>query len=202
MARILARGRVFLVIIDILMQKWSVMEAANNRACAAAGYGFAGGPVTFASAMLSWNDWLGAGREVPPMRLEPESSKPHASSDAPNADASEHDPRSGPGSARGTAPKPSSSAGMIVRAEGNVKWFDPRKGYGFIVGPEGQDIFTHYSVIEGDGFRVLRDGSRVLYDAELSGQRWKATRVSRIESEIESPAESVRDPAFSRSPRR
>jgi cold shock CspA family protein len=42
--------------------------------------------------------------------------------------------------------------------EGEVKWFDPRKGFGFIVGPEGQDIFVHFSVIQGEGFRVLRDG--------------------------------------------
>src|SRR5437899_10969840 len=49
----------------------------------------------------------------------------------------------------------------IDGVEGLVKWFDPRKGFGFIVGPEGQDIFTHYTVIQGDGFRVLKDGASV-----------------------------------------
>lgn len=66
--------------------------------------------------------------------------------------------------------------------EGVVKWFDPRKGFGFIIGPEGQDIFTHYSVIQGDGFRVLKDGSAVQYDATKTDKGWKATRVVRSET--------------------
>jgi len=64
--------------------------------------------------------------------------------------------------------------------EGQVKWFDPRKGFGFIVGPEGQDIFVHYSVIQGEGFRVLKDGSTVQYDAQATGKGWKATRVALV----------------------
>ena len=63
--------------------------------------------------------------------------------------------------------------------EGVVKWFDPRKGFGFIVGPEGQDIFVHFTVIQGDGFRVLKDGSSVVYDATKTEKGWKATRVMR-----------------------
>jgi CspA family cold shock protein len=70
----------------------------------------------------------------------------------------------------------------IDGAEGQVKWFDPRKGFGFIVGPEGQDIFAHFSVIQGDGFRVLKDGSNVQYDAEKTDKGWKATRVVRSDS--------------------
>ncbi|MEM0983398.1 MAG: cold shock domain-containing protein [Planctomycetota bacterium] len=66
---------------------------------------------------------------------------------------------------------------------GEVKWFDPRKGYGFIIGPDGQDIFAHYTVIGGDGFRVLRDGASVIYDAECSDKGWKATRVVRDETD-------------------
>ena len=42
---------------------------------------------------------------------------------------------------------------------GQVKWFDPKKGYGFIFGPEGQDVFVHYSHIQADGFRALASGS-------------------------------------------
>ncbi len=49
-------------------------------------------------------------------------------------------------------------------ATGTVKWFDVKKGYGFIVGPEGQDVFVHYSVIEAEGFRVLREGQAVEYE--------------------------------------
>lgn len=69
----------------------------------------------------------------------------------------------------------------LVGVEGIVKWFDPRKGFGFIVGPEQQDIFVHFTVIQGDGFRVLKDGTTVLYDAEKSDKGWKATRCSRVE---------------------
>ncbi|MEM9558757.1 MAG: cold shock domain-containing protein [Planctomycetota bacterium] len=83
--------------------------------------------------------------------------------------------------------------------EGEVKWFDPRKGFGFVVGPEGQDIFVHYTVIEGDGFRVLRDGSQVLYDADKSDKGWRATRVERVEdvAEVVVPRRT-----YSRTPRR
>lgn len=66
--------------------------------------------------------------------------------------------------------------------EGIVKWFDPRKGFGFIVGPEGQDIFAHFSVIQGEGFRALKDGATVVYDAERGDKGWKATRVVRQET--------------------
>lgn len=48
--------------------------------------------------------------------------------------------------------------------EGNVKWFDVKKGFGFIVGPDGQDVFVHFSSIEGDGFRTLKDGEPVTYE--------------------------------------
>jgi CspA family cold shock protein len=68
---------------------------------------------------------------------------------------------------------------VIEGLEGTVKWFDPRKGFGFVIGPEGQDIFVHYTVIQGDGFRVLVDGSTVVYDAHATDKGWKATRVSR-----------------------
>lgn len=70
----------------------------------------------------------------------------------------------------------------LVDVEGTVKWFDPKKGFGFIVGPEDQDIFVHYSQIEGDGFRILADGARVRYDAERGDKGWHATRVVRLES--------------------
>jgi CspA family cold shock protein len=65
----------------------------------------------------------------------------------------------------------------IDRQDGVVKWFDPRKGFGFIVGPAGQDIFVHYSVIASEGFKVLKDGSKVNYDATRTDKGWKATRA-------------------------
>jgi cold shock protein len=82
--------------------------------------------------------------------------------------------------------------------EGVVKWFDPRKGFGFIVGPEGQDIFVHFTVIEGDGFRVLRDGGKVIYDAVRGDKGWKATKVHRPRLEVVLPQQR----GYTRSPRR
>lgn len=87
----------------------------------------------------------------------------------------------------------------IVNAEGTVKWFDPKKGFGFIIGPQGQDIFAHFSKIEGDGFRVLRDGSQVVYDAERGEKGWHASRIQRLEN---NEPETVVKKAHSRTPRR
>ncbi len=55
-------------------------------------------------------------------------------------------------------------------AVGTVKWFDSKKGFGFILNPDGQDVFVHFSSIEGDGFRVLKDGERVVFE-QLSGAK-------------------------------
>lgn len=83
-------------------------------------------------------------------------------------------------------------ANMIEGVEGVVKWFDTRKGYGFIGGPDGLDVFAHYSVIDGGGFRALKDGSTVTFDAVYDAARgklgWRATRVYRT-PEIETGAQ-------------
>ena len=49
-------------------------------------------------------------------------------------------------------------------SDGKVKWFNTRKGYGFIAGPDGRDIFVHYSSISGDGYRTLIEGNEVSFD--------------------------------------
>jgi CspA family cold shock protein len=49
-------------------------------------------------------------------------------------------------------------------SEGTVKWFNQRKGYGFICTPDGRDIFVHYSSISGDGFKTLEEGDAVSFD--------------------------------------
>lgn len=92
-----------------------------------------------------------------------------------------------------------SDTDRIVNAEGVVKWFDPKKGFGFIVGPQGQDIFTHYTRIEGDGFRVLQDGTRVSYDAERGDKGWHATRVRRLDPQADGAATRR---GYNRTPRR
>ena len=69
----------------------------------------------------------------------------------------------------------------LIEIEGEIKWFDPRKGYGFIVGPEAQDIFVHFTVIEQDeGFRTFRDGERVIYDANDGSKGWSATKARAV----------------------
>ena len=63
---------------------------------------------------------------------------------------------------------------------GSVKWFDSKKGFGFIVGPEGQDVFVHFSVIQGDGFRSLKDGEQVQYEFDKGPKGLLAKNVHRI----------------------
>jgi len=48
--------------------------------------------------------------------------------------------------------------------EGTVKWFNQRKGYGFISAADGRDIFVHYSDIAGEGFKTLAEGDSVSFD--------------------------------------
>ena len=74
--------------------------------------------------------------------------------------------------------------------QGKVKWFDPKKGNGFIVGPQEQDVFVHYSHIDGDGFRSLKDGEDVEYELIEGDKGWQARQVQRAEAES-TPENSV-----------
>jgi CspA family cold shock protein len=58
----------------------------------------------------------------------------------------------------------------IAMPQGNVKWFDSKKGFGFIISPEGKDVFVHFTSIEGDGFRSLKDGEAVDYE-QVQGEK-------------------------------
>jgi cold shock protein len=61
---------------------------------------------------------------------------------------------------------------------GKVKWFDPKKGYGFIIGDQGQDVFVHYTSISGEGFRSLKDGEYVSYELVKGDKGLQARNVA------------------------
>lgn len=63
--------------------------------------------------------------------------------------------------------------------KGKVKWFNERKGYGFLTREDGSDVFVHYSDIEGRGFRVLEEGDDVEFDIAEGDKGPKAIRVVR-----------------------
>ncbi len=60
---------------------------------------------------------------------------------------------------------------------GKVKWFNDAKGYGFIELEQGKDVFVHYSVIESEGYKSLREGQNVVFDLEQGPKGDHATRV-------------------------
>jgi CspA family cold shock protein len=72
-------------------------------------------------------------------------------------------------------------AGGDDMATGTVKWFDSKKGFGFILGSaDGRDIFVHYTSIDGDGFRSLKDGEQVEFDLVESEKGLQAHHVKRM----------------------
>jgi CspA family cold shock protein len=79
---------------------------------------------------------------------------------------------------------------------GKVKWFDPKKGYGFILGQEGQDVFVHYSSIVGEGFRALKDGETVSYELVKTEKGDQARQVAR-EQEVRGNDAAASTPAGS-----
>jgi cold shock protein len=76
-------------------------------------------------------------------------------------------------------------------SQGKVKWFDSRKGYGFIVGDQGQDVFVHYSSILGDGFRSLKDGETVNYELVQGEKGWQARQVQRDDAQPSAPSQQA-----------
>ena len=65
-------------------------------------------------------------------------------------------------------------------AEGTVKWFNDRKGFGFIEQEDGEDVFVHHSGISGSGFKTLAEGDQVTFDVEQGAKGPSAKNVVRL----------------------
>jgi CspA family cold shock protein len=65
-------------------------------------------------------------------------------------------------------------------ASGKVKWFDNKKGFGFIAQSDGQDVFVHHTSIAGGGFKTLNEGEEVSFDVTPSDKGLKAQNVQRL----------------------
>jgi cold shock protein len=65
-------------------------------------------------------------------------------------------------------------------ASGKVKWFDNKKGFGFIAQNSGQDVFVHHTAITGQGFKTLNEGEEVSFEAVPSEKGLKAVNVQRV----------------------
>ena len=74
--------------------------------------------------------------------------------------------------------------------EGTVKWFNPKKGYGFIAAAEGRDIFVHYANISGDGYKTLAEGDAVTFDIVEGEKGPRAENVVRKAEAGEAAPES------------
>jgi CspA family cold shock protein len=64
--------------------------------------------------------------------------------------------------------------------QGTVKWFNNKRGWGFIVKEDGEDIFVHYSAIKGDGFKSLDEGQRVQFEIEKGDKGPAAANVEPV----------------------
>ena len=64
--------------------------------------------------------------------------------------------------------------------KGTVKWFNAEKGYGFITGEDGNDVFVHFSAIQSEGFKTLEEGQAVEFDVVQGNRGEQAANVVRL----------------------
>jgi cold shock protein len=68
----------------------------------------------------------------------------------------------------------------LVKEQGKVKWFNATKGYGFIERAEGKDVFVHFSAIQGDGYKTLKEGQEVEFEVVADSKGEKAENVTKV----------------------
>jgi CspA family cold shock protein len=64
--------------------------------------------------------------------------------------------------------------------KGKVKWFNPKKGYGFITSDDGKEVFVHFSSVQGEGFKSLREGDEVEFEITQGEKGEQATNVVKL----------------------
>jgi CspA family cold shock protein len=64
-------------------------------------------------------------------------------------------------------------------AQGTVKWFNDKKGFGFIIAEDGKDVFVHHTAIEGEGYKTLKEGEKVTFEIVQGPKGDQATKVAR-----------------------
>ena len=69
---------------------------------------------------------------------------------------------------------------MGIVARGKVKWFNNKKGYGFITPDSGADIFVHYTAIQGDGYKTLEEGQAVEFEVVNGPKGEQASNVTKV----------------------
>ena len=70
--------------------------------------------------------------------------------------------------------------GETYHGKGTVKWFNGEKGYGFVTRENGEDVFAHFSAIQGDGFKTLEEGQAVEFEVESSDRGLQAANITKL----------------------